>query len=1099
MDFYLIAELKPHWLDDLVTPALTQPTEVRVTTRSVSYAAESASHTWVDELVTRLSEGRVPGLEASDTATKPDGSDLLRLDSFLADYAPSPAVVAPHPVDDLDFSPGGSYSIYNWELFFHVPLTIGINLSRSGRYADAQRWFHHIFDPTTDEVGPEPDRFWKVKPFRGSDAELIANVLRNLSSNEDPILRQRTIDAIGAWQDAPYRPHLVASYRPTAYRYKTVMAYLDNLIEWGDSLFAQDTGEAIDEATQLYVLAAQLLGRRPQPAPRHGTVRPATYNSLRPSLDAFGNALLDIESAIPFDALPPASTTGDAAQLGVLSSIGRDVYFCVPHNDRILTYYDTIADRLFKIRNSLNLQGVFRRLPLFDPPIDPGMLARAVAAGVDVAAALSAANQPLPLVRFSLLMAKATELAQEVRTLGGSLLSAIEKQDGEALGVLRARHETAALDLARSVKYAQWQEATKTREGLERTLESAEHRYQHFEALLGTTASALVERESLDTDALTTAEPDGFASTEDTGLSRRSIEVRIDKEQLDDAGLALNPAEASELDELARSRALSTDVEAMETLGAFMGLIPTFSAKFEPFGAGGSLSFGGSNLSALFNGFAAAMRSDVSSHVYRGTNHSKMAGYQRRQQDWEHQSNLALDEMTQILKQVRAAEIREWAAKREFEAHLAQVARSHEIDEFLAGEVAVNTGGTATTKTTTTAFYNWARRELRGLHNRVLDLALDVARKAERALAHELGDPDLRFLGSSYSSGREGLLAGERLLLDLRRMEMAHLEANRREYEVVKHVSLASLDPVALATFRRTGRCTMRIPEEYLDLDLPSQYFARIRSVSLTIPSVAGPYTGVHCTARLLKSQVRTSPVPGDYASDENFDTRYASLEAIVTSSGRNDSGMFETTLNDERYLPFEGHGVISEWDLALPTDFRQFDYSTITDVIVHLRFTAREGGERLARAAVSSLVERIGAATASGSVRLLSVRSDFPTEWAAFKAGLGANGPAGTLELDLGVDRLPFWARALVQIEHTRVSILASTPAGETVSVKVGDAASQELVSPAEVAGLVGVDIPPAEWPAPAKKVHLTIDDRDAVDDLWVLIHWTGRVAVPQ
>jgi hypothetical protein len=33
-----------------------------------------------------------------------------------------------------------------------------------------------------------------------------------------------------------------------------------------------------------------------------------------------------------------------------------------------------VADRLFKIRHCMNIEGVVRPLALFDPPIDPGML-----------------------------------------------------------------------------------------------------------------------------------------------------------------------------------------------------------------------------------------------------------------------------------------------------------------------------------------------------------------------------------------------------------------------------------------------------------------------------------------------------------------------------------------------------------------------------------------------------------------------------------------------------------------------------------------------------------------------------------------------------
>ena len=84
----------------------------------------------------------------------------------------------------------------------------------------------------------------------------------------------------------------------------------------------------------------------------------------------------------------------------------------MPRNDKLIGYWDTVADRLFKIRNSLNILGIFRQLPLFDPPIDPALLARAAAAGLDVSAIVSGLNQPLPLVRFHMLVQKATEICR---------------------------------------------------------------------------------------------------------------------------------------------------------------------------------------------------------------------------------------------------------------------------------------------------------------------------------------------------------------------------------------------------------------------------------------------------------------------------------------------------------------------------------------------------------------------------------------------------------------------------------------------------------------------------------------------------------------
>ena len=82
------------------------------------------------------------------------------------EYKPGPAVRRPYPVKDLDFSVSGAYSIYNWELFFHAPLMIAIQLSQNQQFQDAQNWFHTIFDPTDDSDGPTPARFWKIRPFQ---------------------------------------------------------------------------------------------------------------------------------------------------------------------------------------------------------------------------------------------------------------------------------------------------------------------------------------------------------------------------------------------------------------------------------------------------------------------------------------------------------------------------------------------------------------------------------------------------------------------------------------------------------------------------------------------------------------------------------------------------------------------------------------------------------------------------------------------------------------------------------------------------------------------------------------------------------------------
>ncbi|MDH4138251.1 MAG: insecticidal toxin protein, partial [Anaerolineae bacterium] len=529
---------------------------------------------------------------------------VLYADIFsLTRYNPSALVQRPYPVEDLDFTSSGAYSAYNWELFFHVPLTIAIHLSKNQRFAEAQRWFHYLFDPTDDSDGPTPERFWKVRPFQYTDVDKIEEILVNLVTGVDETLRNETIRSIEAWKDAPFRPHVIARYRQQAYMYKTVMAYLDNLIAWGDSLFRQDTGEAIDEAMMVYVLAANILGPRPLPVPTKGSVRPQTYANLRQDLKQFGTVMRDVEADLPFDLMPfPTDGAGDNDRLATLRSLGKALYFCVPRNDKLLSYWDTVADRLFKIRNSLNIQGVFRQLALFEPPIDPAMLARAAAAGLDVGAIINGLNQPLPLVRFQLLVQKAAEIVQEVKSLGNNLLSAMEKEDGEALAILRAKHERVVMEMVEHVKYGQLQEAIKSKESLLQSLALAVQRYSYYERQLGKKTDeiekAIPELGELDKDSLakmkfTMKEPE---------VAPREIEVDIATDAFAQAAQALSGGRILSSHEVRESlllegAQLSSDIaNVLSIVSSVAHAVPTAKVHAQPMGVGGTVEYGGKNV-----------------------------------------------------------------------------------------------------------------------------------------------------------------------------------------------------------------------------------------------------------------------------------------------------------------------------------------------------------------------------------------------------------------------------------------------------------------------------------------------------------------------
>jgi hypothetical protein len=269
---------------------------------------------------------------------------------------------------------------------------------------------------------------------------------------------------------------------------------------------------------------------------------------------------------------------------------------------------------------------------------------------------------------------------------------------------------------------------------------------------------------------------------------------------------------------------------------------------------------------------------------------------------------------------------------------------------------------------------------------------------------------------------KKGLLAGDKLYHDLKRMEMAYMDQNKREYELTKSISLTMLDPIALINLKEIGECIVNLPEEIFDLDYPGHYFRRIKSVRLTIPCVTGPHTTVNCTLTLLSNSIRTDPsASGDYkrdeaADDSRFRDNVGAIQSIATSSGQNDSGTFELNFRDERYLPFEGAGAISSWriELTKDKDLRQFDYDTITDVIIHVSYTARNGGEQLKHAAEQSLKDAIQnrlmklAESRQGLYQLLSMRQQFSSQWHRFLHPAGEGAPH-RLQVNIGKERFPF------------------------------------------------------------------------------------------
>ena len=875
------------------------------------------------------------------------------------------------------------YACYNWEVFFHAPLLIANQFSRQQRFEEAERWIRFVFDPTSVSSS-DPKAFLRFRVFYElKPGRTITEELRALAMAADgratPTDVQTVRDLIERWRELPFRPFVVARRRHIAFLWRTLFTYLDNLIAWADSLYRRDTRESIGEATLLYVLAARILGPRPRVAGSPRTHSADSFENLRGKWDDFANVWVDTT--------PPRifgwGTGGTRPGNDPPPPPEGFLHFCIPVNDKLLSYWNSVEERLFNIRHCRNIDGIAKDLPLLDPPIDPELLVRATAAGLDIGAVLSDLYAPPPHHRFSLLVARAAELASETRSLGAALLAALEKRDAEKLSLLRSGHEVNLHKFVKEVRILQIEEAKKHLAVLEATRKSTESRYRQYGRLMG--------KKDIRVPAI------GETGSEDSMLGNPVEGLNA---QLSGLGLTWQESEQYEALKAVNTWSIASGI-AKVAAGGFHSaaaiVIPNTAAK--AVGAHEVLGAIAHASSALGDAFS------IGSSGWKNyaDQQAMLANHTRRRDEWAFQSNQTLKELQQIDKQILASEIRIDIARKELENQTIQIEQAAAIDEYLRS------------KYTNAELYDWMVSQFSALHSSAYRMALDMARKAQKSAARELGLPALDLIRNDHwISLRSGLLAGERLHQDIKRLEISYLEQSRREYELTKHVSLRRLEPRALLDLVSTGACEFDIPEWLFDMDAPGHYMRRIKTVSVSIPCVVGPYTGVNCKLTLLKNETRhSSSSSGNYprvtsGDDPRFTVRYGAAESIVTSTGRDDSGLFETVLRDERYLPFESAGVISTWRLELPGAPRQFDFDSISDVILHMRYTARDGGDSLRAAAERALATKLTSRTGPngdppGIPVLVSCKVDFPTEWARAKAGFN---------LDVRIDRslLPYW-----------------------------------------------------------------------------------------
>jgi hypothetical protein len=785
-----------------------------------------------------------------------------REDSFSR-LQPQPDAADPKPSDTLDFL--GANGLYFQELFFFTPLLIANTFNTAQQFDIARRWYHYVFNPFVRDDGTGQDRFWRYIGLRRANNPVLK---AELSRDPEHELEAELGDALQLthYFNNPFDPQAIAELRPLAWQKYVVMRYVRNLLDQADQLYRRDTRETLVEATMLYVLAYDLMGKRPKdggelPLPSTATVGELLEQADGKELPEF---LIRLEQDLP--------DGPEVRPLDTPNNFIPGIYFGVPENEQFLAYWDQVEGRLFNLRHNLTIDGAAQHLPLFEPPLDPKQLAQAVAAS-GVGAVLGAATATVPHYRFKYMVEKAREVTSTVIQFGGALLSTLERGDADQLDLLRAAHESAVLNMSRSMKDSQMKAAQATVQSLKSGLEAAKFRVDYYTQLL-----------------------------EEGRLKALPNDIAPQIEQTQTA-LELLSVEAHNVSSGLRAGALVAH------------LIPTVygfaDGAFQP----------GSAISESAN-ISDALASMLSQGAgLAGT----QAQYLRRAEEWFQQREIALEDVEQINAQLQSAQFQVDVANAEIENLEQTITQAAEIESFLKSRF------------TNQELYQWVTGRLASLYFQAYQLAHSLAISAQMAWQFEQGETQAFIQAGYWDDLRKGLLAGEALLLDLQRLEKACMDNNQRRLEIVKTISLKKAFPEAFTDLQNNGECVFGFSTEKFNEDYPDHYRRKIHSLLVSLPGLLGPYQNIHAT--LTQTSSRT-----DLKGDKVLTPDFRPNQKIAISQGINDSGVFELSFYDERYLPFEGTGADSDWHLEIPKDSNQGLHQNLTDVVIELRYTALSG-----------------------------------------------------------------------------------------------------------------------------------------------------------
>lgn len=747
--------------------------------------------------------------------------------------------------EPMDFN--GANALYFWEMFYYVPMMVFKRLLQESNFIGATQWIKYIWSPegylNNGQLTPYQ---WNVRPLE-----------------EDTSWNANPLDSVD--------PDAVAQADPMHYKVATFMGMLDLLIARGDAAYRQLERDSLNEAKMWYMQALHILGDEPYLPETADWTNPTLSEAADQTLQSLSWQMLEIVrlQTVEHETYSANSLTG---------------LFMPQQNEKLKSYWQTLALRLYNLRHNLSIDGQPLSLPVYATPADPSSLLSAVVNASQGSSMLPGAA--MPLYRFPLMLDNAQRMVSQLTQFGNALLSISERQDAEALSELLQTQgsELVLQSIALQEKTISEIDADKT--VLEQSLVGARMRLDNYAALY-------------DEDVST-------------------IEKRV-------------------MDLYTSSSSIAAGGNALFMAGAALDMVPNIYG----------MATGGARFGALSNSLAIGTRIASDATHIAAERLGQSEAYRRRRQEWEIQRNTAESEVKQIDASLNVLTIRREAAvlqksyletqQNQVQAQLAFLQNkftSKALYNWLRGKLAAIYYQFYDMAVSRCLMAQEAYKWRLGIDSAVFirpgawlgtyaglmsgeTLMLNLAQMEQAYLQKDQREKEVtRTVCLSEIYAR--LVGSDKFSLTDKITEFIYVGTGS-----------AGTDENGLKVENNQLLATLKLSDLNIRDDYPDTLgnIRRIKQISVTLPALVGPYQDV----RAILSYGGSVMLP-------------QGCNAIVVSHGMNDSGLFQLDFNDPRYLPFEGIPVDDSGSLTLNfpdmSDKQKDILLSLTDIILHIHYT---------------------------------------------------------------------------------------------------------------------------------------------------------------